>query len=57
MKQDVETKTKYQKIDPFRIEERLVPQGFFDPSDYQLVQDFFTELTGEIQRNHELDHV
>ena len=31
LKQDVETKTKYQEIEPFRIEERLIPQGFFDP--------------------------
>ena len=52
LKQDMETKTKYQEIDPFRIEERLIPQGFFDSKDYRLVKDFFAELTGEIQRNH-----
>ena len=52
LKQDMETKTKYQQIESFRIEERLIPQGIFDPIDYRLVKDFFAEVTGEIQRNH-----
>jgi ATP-dependent RNA helicase SUPV3L1/SUV3 len=56
LKQDMETKTKYQEIEPFQIEERLIPQGFFDPKDYRLVKDFFAEVTGEIQRNHH-DHM
>ena len=52
LKQDMDTKTKYQGIEPFRIEERLIPQGFFDHIDYRLVKDFFAEVTGEIQKNH-----
>ncbi|MCQ6276156.1 DEAD/DEAH box helicase [Bacillus sp. V3B] len=50
IKGDFQSKIRYQSIDPFAIGERLVPQGTFETSDYSTVGDFFTELTGEIQK-------
>jgi len=50
LKVDFTTKTKYQKLSPHAIEERLIPQGFFLVEDYALVKEFFEEVTGMIQK-------
>lgn len=50
LKIDFQSKTRYQSIDPFAIGERLIPQGFFEASDYSTVGDFFAEVTGEVQK-------
>ncbi len=55
---DFNTKPKYEYIEPYLLEEQLVDQGRFDSSDYDLVIDFFEELTGNVHsffdwgRNH-----
>ncbi|KAA9025721.1 helicase-related protein [Niallia endozanthoxylica] len=50
LKVDFNTKIRYQRINPYEIEERLVPIGVFIHEDYSLVKDFFSEVTGNIQK-------
>jgi ATP-dependent RNA helicase SUPV3L1/SUV3 len=57
VKIDFHSKMRFQKLDPYLIEERLVIQGPFDVSQYSTISDFFTELTGEIQKISNWDHV
>ncbi|NRD80229.1 DEAD/DEAH box helicase [Bacillus sp. BRMEA1] len=47
---DLKNKTKFQTVDPIALEEQLVEQGSFQPSDYQTMAQFFQELTGDIQK-------
>jgi ATP-dependent RNA helicase SUPV3L1/SUV3 len=47
---DFKNKVKFQSVDPLALEEKLVEQGSFTPSDYQTVAQFFHELTGDIQK-------
>lgn len=47
---DVNTRTRYKKVDPLALEEKLVSQGKFDPNDFRRVGDFFEELTGNIHK-------
>lgn len=50
---DIEKKEKFKRIDTFQLEEKLINQGSFTPSDYVAVMDFFDELTGDI---HKTEH-
>jgi len=50
LKADIATRTRYQKLNPHDIEERLIPQGFFLVEDYSFAKDFFEEVTGTIQK-------
>ena len=45
---DLRTKPKYEYIEPYMLEEQLVEQGSFDPTEYVLLTDFFEELTGNV---------
>ncbi|MCQ6280341.1 helicase-related protein [Bacillus sp. EB600] len=47
---DFKTKIKYNAIDTFALEEKLVKEGSFLPSAYTTVSTFFDELTGEIHK-------
>jgi ATP-dependent RNA helicase SUPV3L1/SUV3 len=47
---DLKKNTKYQTIDPFRIEKKLVEEDHFDSSDYMTVATFFHELTHAIHK-------
>ncbi|WP_428908505.1 helicase-related protein [Niallia sp. Krafla_26] len=53
LKLDFQTNLKYQHMDPWRIEERLIPEGSFQPLDYETMGDFFQELTGKIVFDHD----
>ncbi|WP_071395183.1 helicase-related protein [Bacillus tuaregi] len=53
LKRDFETRTKYQRLSSEVIEERLFPQGFFLSKDYLMVKEFFSEVTGEIQKSND----
>lgn len=57
IKNDFHSKERFQKLDPNAIEERLVVQGYFDLSEYSTVRDLLTELTGEIHKISNWDHV
>ena len=57
VKNDFHSKERFQKLDPNSIEERLVVQGHFDLSEYSTVRDLLTELTGEIHKISNWDHV
>ncbi|MGJ7913028.1 DEAD/DEAH box helicase [Neobacillus sp. LXY-1] len=48
---DLKNNVKFQSIDPAALEEKLINQGEFNPNAYQTVSQFFTELTGEIQKS------
>lgn len=50
LKNDMESKVKYQRVDPYAIEESLVSQGAFQQQDYFTVGDFLDELTGSIHK-------
>jgi ATP-dependent RNA helicase SUPV3L1/SUV3 len=47
---DFKKNTKYQTLDPAALEEKLVSQGVFQPSEYKTMADFFEELTGDIHK-------
>ncbi len=47
---DLKSKTKYDKVDTFALEEKLEEAGGFNPSDYETMADFFEELTGNIHK-------
>lgn len=47
---DFQTKVKYQRVDPYLIEEPLTSQGAFQEQHYFTLGDFLDELTGEIQK-------
>lgn len=49
IKADFQDKTRYEYIDPNRLEERLLELGNFNRNDYSLVAEFFEELTGGVQ--------
>ncbi len=50
LKKDIETKVKYQRVDPYSIEEPLVSQGTFQQQNYFTMADFLDELTGDIHK-------
>jgi ATP-dependent RNA helicase SUPV3L1/SUV3 len=47
---DIKNNVKFQNIDTFALEEKLVEQGQFNPSSYTTVGKFFEELTGDIHK-------
>jgi len=47
---DLQNNVKFQSVDTFALEEKLVNQGSFDPSAYTTVATFFKELTGDIHK-------
>jgi len=46
---DLKQNQKYQYVEPYRLEERLIEDGQFHPSDYRTMGEFFEELTGGVQ--------
>lgn len=47
---DVQNNPKFQSVDTFALEEKLVNEGHFNPSVYTTVSTFFEELTGDIHK-------
>ncbi|OLO26514.1 RNA helicase [Alkalihalophilus pseudofirmus] len=47
---DFDNNQKYPAIAPFKIEEKLVEEGPFEPANYSTVATFFDELTGAVHR-------
>ncbi|WP_442593890.1 DEAD/DEAH box helicase [Neobacillus sp. D3-1R] len=50
LKSDFQQKTRFQKVDTFALEIKLVEQGIFSPESYKTLADFFEELTGDIHK-------
>lgn len=50
IKSDFQQKVKYQKVDTFALENKLVEEGNFNPESYITVAEFFEELTGDIHK-------
>ncbi|MEH6904840.1 DEAD/DEAH box helicase [Neobacillus drentensis] len=47
---DLQNNVKFQSVDTFALEEKLVDEGHFNPSSYTTVATFFEELTGDIHK-------
>ncbi|MDQ0197888.1 DEAD/DEAH box helicase [Neobacillus ginsengisoli] len=47
---DFENNPKFQAVDTFALEEKLVDEGHFNPAAYTTVSTFFEELTGDIHK-------
>ncbi len=47
---DLKNNVKFQSVDTFALEEKLIDQGAFNPSAYTTVATFFEELTGDIHK-------
>lgn len=47
---DFKNKKKFQNVDTFALEEKLVEEGNFEPLSYITLEDFFYELTGNIHK-------
>ncbi|HEY9576920.1 MAG TPA: hypothetical protein VIR64_04535, partial [Pseudobacillus sp.] len=50
LRNDLQEQTRFYPIDPAALEEQLIEDGTFNPEDYETVGDFFTELTGGIEK-------
>ncbi|MGG3563397.1 DEAD/DEAH box helicase [Neobacillus rhizosphaerae] len=50
LRADLENNTKFQSVDTFALEEKLVDEGPFNPATYTTVATFFEELTGDIHK-------
>lgn len=50
LQQDLRTQMRFHPVDPSALEEALIEDGVFDPQDYETAGDFFTELTGRIEK-------
>ncbi|WML60287.1 DEAD/DEAH box helicase [Neobacillus sp. PS2-9] len=50
LRADLENNTKFQSVDTFALEEKLVNEGPFNPATYTTVATFFEELTGDIHK-------
>ncbi|WP_066066638.1 DEAD/DEAH box helicase [Neobacillus soli] len=50
LKADIENNSKFQSVDTFALEEKLVNEGHFNPDVYTTVATFFEELTGDIHK-------
>ncbi|RKL66650.1 RNA helicase [Salipaludibacillus neizhouensis] len=46
------TNHKYKTADTFKLEEKLIPEGYLSDRDYIKVNDFLYELTGSIQKTN-----
>ncbi len=53
IKTDFQSKISYQRQEPSTIEKKLIENGPFQPSSYSTVKEFFSELTGNIQKRFE----
>ena len=47
---DLQNNVKFQSVDTFALEEKLIDEGHFNPSAYTTVASFFEELTGDIHK-------
>jgi ATP-dependent RNA helicase SUPV3L1/SUV3 len=47
---DLQNNVKFQNVDTFALEEKLVDEGHFNPDSYTTVAKFFEELTGDIHK-------
>ncbi|SDN45691.1 helicase-related protein [Bacillus sp. OK048] len=47
---DLKNNVKFQSVDTFALEEKLVDEGHFNPACYTTVATFFEELTGDIHK-------
>ncbi|MEH7277050.1 DEAD/DEAH box helicase, partial [Neobacillus vireti] len=47
---DIKNNVKFQSVDTFALEEKLVNEGQFNPDSYTTVATFFEELTGDIHK-------
>lgn len=47
---DMKNNVKFQSVDTFALEEKLVNEGHFNPASYTSVAKFFEELTGDIHK-------
>lgn len=47
---DIKNNIKFQSVDTFALEEKLVDEGPFNPESYTTVAKFFGELTGDIHK-------
>ncbi|MDR7075905.1 ATP-dependent RNA helicase SUPV3L1/SUV3 [Neobacillus niacini] len=47
---DLKNNVKFQSVDTFALEEKLVDEGNFNPASYTTVASFFEELTGDIHK-------
>ena len=47
---DINNNVKFQSVDTFALEEKLVDEGHFNPASYTTVATFFEELTGDIHK-------
>ncbi|OIJ16836.1 RNA helicase [Anaerobacillus alkalilacustris] len=54
---DFKKKQKYSTVEAYKIEEKLVEQGHFDPTKYTTMVTFFTELTGEVHKTFHWEYV
>ncbi|HEY9577211.1 MAG TPA: helicase-related protein, partial [Pseudobacillus sp.] len=50
LRKDLQEQTRFYPIDPAALEEQLIEDGTFNPEDYETAGDFFTELTGGIEK-------
>ncbi|MFL6562482.1 MAG: DEAD/DEAH box helicase, partial [Bacillus sp. (in: firmicutes)] len=51
---DLQNNVKFQSVDTFALEEKLVDEGNFNPIAYTTVASFFEELTGDIHKTMNL---
>ncbi|OCA85022.1 RNA helicase [Bacillus wudalianchiensis] len=51
LEKDLQEQTRFYPIDPAALEEQLIEDGTFDAKDYETAGDFFTELTGGIEKS------
>jgi ATP-dependent RNA helicase SUPV3L1/SUV3 len=47
---DIENNSRFQPVDTFALEEKLVDEGGFNPEAYTTVATFFEELTGDVHK-------
>ena len=50
---DLQKNPKYKYVEPFRLEEKLVSDGKFNPEEYRTTAEFFNELTGGVQASYD----
>lgn len=55
LKIDLQDNKKFEKIDRYKLEEKLVDIGTFQSDDYSKIADFFEELTGEVHQSSYID--
>lgn len=53
---DMKNNPKFSSVDTYKIEEKLVEQGQFDPSKYTTINTFFDELTGAVHKTYQWEY-